>query len=178
MRSVEDLTPLDEARRDLVGRHLPLARRIARTAAAGRGSGDARELRSEAEFALVKAAQDWPRARPSRVTEFADHAAIRIRSRLINLYRKRARPKWAPMAPLDAEPPGREGDPARLAAARLDAAALLARLTPRQRLAVELIVMGGLSLTEAGAAAGVTGVTAYLNCRLGLERLRRSVGTG
>jgi RNA polymerase sigma factor (sigma-70 family) len=69
----------------------------------------------------------------------------------------------------------REPDPARVAAARVDAAALLGTLPARTRRVIELTVMEGRTRREAARLLGVAASTVMLHKSRGLAALRRAV---
>jgi len=138
------------------------------------GRGDAEDLAAEAFLRAYRAGSGYGAQRRAELRSRAWLMAI-----LMNLWRNRGRSaaRRPPPEPIDGVPePADPGESVEQAAARRETggelAALLRLLPERQREAVVLRHVGGLSTAEGAEALGVPEGTAKSHVSRGLKRLR------
>jgi RNA polymerase sigma factor (sigma-70 family) len=161
--------PLDEARRGLAERYVPLAFRLARPYR-DRWPRLYDEFGSAAMAGLVDAASRFEFVRG---INFATYAAQRIDGALRDVLRanRRARRRLARVA-ADADPSARAFKGFDRVDAADAAASLLAHLEPRRRRALEGAYLLGEEQSEVGAALGVSQSTAWGIIHTALARCR------
>lgn len=131
--------------------------------------GDDGEAEDALQVALLRLTRHWSRQ--------LDSPEAYVRRTLVNLATDRGRRRHLVAQPALAVETGGASDPdhADAVAARGELDAMMSALPPRQRAAVVLRVIDGLSEAETAAAMGTSPGTAKSNLARGLQKLRTSL---